>query len=184
MSSPWLNNLKFFTRFGHIPLWWFRPLSVVVLATSEVCWALLRAPPTAATRANYGHVAWAAHVLGAAIGIPLSFVVFDGEWSMYCLSSVADYPLGVHINHKILPEQTLGNPILRIKCFYRQFDRSPLPMDTCERVANGWGFLRGEEKGRKEGRTERRSTYPTSTSHQFKIMPWAIKWSCVSKSHN
>ncbi|CAH2074781.1 unnamed protein product, partial [Iphiclides podalirius] len=66
-------------KFGHIPLWWFRPLSVVVLATSEISWALLRAPPTAATRANYGHVAWAAHVLGAAVGVPLSFVVFDGE---------------------------------------------------------------------------------------------------------
>ncbi|CAG5010953.1 unnamed protein product [Parnassius apollo] len=75
-------------RFGHIPLWWFRPLSVVVLGASEGCWALLRAPPmlpalasSAGSHAppNYDHVAWAAHVLGATVGVPLSFIVFNGE---------------------------------------------------------------------------------------------------------
>ncbi|CAH0718671.1 unnamed protein product, partial [Brenthis ino] len=63
-------------RFGHIPLWWFRPLSVVVLGASEGCWALLREPDPQATN---NHVAWAAHVLGAAVGIPLGFVAFTGE---------------------------------------------------------------------------------------------------------
>ncbi|XP_068629889.1 protein rhomboid-like [Battus philenor] len=66
-------------RFGHIPLWWFRPLSVVVLAASEASWALLREPPTPATRQHYGHVAWAAHVMGAAVGVPLGLLVFEGE---------------------------------------------------------------------------------------------------------
>nr|XP_034840430.1 LOW QUALITY PROTEIN: rhomboid-related protein 2-like [Maniola hyperantus] len=63
-------------RFGHIPLWWFRPLSVVVLGVSEGCWALLRAP---GPKVSYNHVAWAAHALGAASGVPLAFLVFTGE---------------------------------------------------------------------------------------------------------
>ncbi|CAH2238785.1 rhomboid-related protein 2-like [Pararge aegeria] len=63
-------------RFGHIPLWWFRPLSVVVLGASEGCWALLRAPEP---HVSYHHVAWAAHALGAAVGVPLAFLVFTGE---------------------------------------------------------------------------------------------------------
>ncbi|XP_045542925.1 protein rhomboid [Papilio machaon] len=66
-------------RFGHVPLWWFRPLSVAVLGASEASWALLRAPPTPATAATYSHVAWAAHALGAAAGLPLGFLIFDGE---------------------------------------------------------------------------------------------------------
>ncbi|XP_013182363.1 PREDICTED: rhomboid-related protein 2 [Papilio xuthus] len=66
-------------RFGHVPLWWFRPLSVLVLGASEASWALLREPPTPATAATYSHVAWAAHVLGAAAGLPLGFLIFDGE---------------------------------------------------------------------------------------------------------
>ncbi|XP_049867215.1 protein rhomboid-like [Pectinophora gossypiella] len=65
-------------RFGHIPLWWFRPLSVVVLAASEASWALLRAPGAAAA-APRDHVAWAAHIFGAAVGVPLAFLVFTGE---------------------------------------------------------------------------------------------------------
>ncbi|CAH0747957.1 unnamed protein product [Diatraea saccharalis] len=39
-------------RFGHIPLWWFRPLSVLVLGASEGCWALVRAAPAAAAQAQ------------------------------------------------------------------------------------------------------------------------------------
>ncbi|KAJ8725329.1 hypothetical protein PYW08_003512 [Mythimna loreyi] len=61
-------------RFGHIPLWWFRPLSVLVLGTSELCWSLARAAPWDAPTA-----AWAAHILGAAAGLPLAFIVFTGE---------------------------------------------------------------------------------------------------------
>ncbi|XP_072944171.1 rhomboid-related protein 2-like [Epargyreus clarus] len=61
-------------RFGHVPLWWFRPLSVVVLGVSEGCWAL--AQPRGAGLAQ---VAWAAHALGAAAGVPLGFLVFTGE---------------------------------------------------------------------------------------------------------
>ncbi|XP_047988788.1 rhomboid-related protein 2-like isoform X1 [Leguminivora glycinivorella] len=64
-------------RFGHIPLWWFRPLSVVVLATSEtLSWVLLRTPADAWAVAP---VAWSAHALGAAVGIPVGFLVFTGE---------------------------------------------------------------------------------------------------------
>ncbi|XP_075992932.1 rhomboid-related protein 2-like [Anticarsia gemmatalis] len=72
-------------RFGHIPLWWFRPLSVVVLGTSEMCWALMQASPPAGGHAaaqahgSYEYVAWGAHILGAAVGIPLAFLVFTGE---------------------------------------------------------------------------------------------------------
>lgn len=72
-------------RYGHIPLWWFRPLSVLVLGTSEMCWALMReSPPTgghAAAQASSSqeYVAWAAHALGAAVGVPLAFLVFTGE---------------------------------------------------------------------------------------------------------
>ncbi|XP_047528176.1 protein rhomboid-like [Vanessa atalanta] len=62
-------------RFGHIPLWWFRPLSVLVLGASEGCWALMRTPDPHVTY----NVAWAAHALGAAVGVPLGFVVFKGE---------------------------------------------------------------------------------------------------------
>ncbi|KAG6457256.1 protein rhomboid [Manduca sexta] len=72
-------------RFGHIPLWWFRPLSVLVLGASEGCWALLRSSesfnnslPRSHVR-SYDHVAWSAHSLGAAVGIPLAFLVFTGE---------------------------------------------------------------------------------------------------------
>ncbi|CAK1552710.1 unnamed protein product [Leptosia nina] len=85
-------------RFGHIPLWWFRPLSVVVLGASEGCWALLRAPDAG----NYNnHVAWAAHVLGAAVGVPLGFLVFNGENSterrmVWCkIASMGVVALGV-----------------------------------------------------------------------------------------
>ncbi|CAG4906285.1 unnamed protein product [Colias eurytheme] len=63
-------------RFGHIPLWWFRPLSVVVLGASEVCWAFIR---VSEGNASSNHVAWAAHTLGAAVGVPLGFLVFNGE---------------------------------------------------------------------------------------------------------
>lgn len=72
-------------RFGHIPLWWFRPLSVVVLSASEGYCALLPSVPppqsaAAAARAPPStHIAWSAHVLGAAAGIPLAFIVFTGE---------------------------------------------------------------------------------------------------------
>ncbi|PZC74587.1 protein rhomboid [Helicoverpa armigera] len=72
-------------RFGHIPLWWFRPLSVLVLGTSEACWALVRASPAAGApaaahaHASYEYVAWAAHIFGAAVGIPLAYLVFTGE---------------------------------------------------------------------------------------------------------
>ncbi|XP_026329467.1 protein rhomboid-like [Hyposmocoma kahamanoa] len=74
-------------RFGYIPLWWFRPLSVVVLAASEGCWALLRSPPPALVdytagmplTPSHNHIAWAAHVCGALVGIPLAFLVFTGE---------------------------------------------------------------------------------------------------------
>ncbi|CAG9585911.1 unnamed protein product [Danaus chrysippus] len=62
-------------RFGHIPLWWFRPLSVVVLGASELCWALLQAPD----QKESNHVAWGAHALGAAVGVPLAFIAFTGE---------------------------------------------------------------------------------------------------------
>ncbi|XP_063360094.1 rhomboid-related protein 2-like isoform X1 [Cydia amplana] len=65
-------------RFGHIPLWWFRPLSVVVLATSEtLSWVLLRTP--AGAWHDEVPVAWSAHALGAAVGIPIGFLVFSGE---------------------------------------------------------------------------------------------------------
>ncbi|CAB3252153.1 unnamed protein product [Arctia plantaginis] len=78
-----LANVCF--RYGHVPLWWFRPLSVVVLGTSELCWALIREAPMeevqaaapAATTQEY--VAWSAHILGAAVGVPLAFLVFTGE---------------------------------------------------------------------------------------------------------
>ncbi|XP_063822213.1 rhomboid-related protein 1-like [Ostrinia nubilalis] len=63
-------------RFGHIPLWWFRPLSVVVLGASEACWAAAHAPPVPA---RDDHVAWSAHVLGAVVGVPVAFIVFHGE---------------------------------------------------------------------------------------------------------
>ncbi|XP_023947510.2 rhomboid-related protein 2 [Bicyclus anynana] len=63
-------------RFGHIPLWWFRPLSVMVLGASEGCWALVRTPDP---QLSASHVAWAAHALGAAVGVPLAFLVFTGE---------------------------------------------------------------------------------------------------------
>ncbi|CAH0604486.1 unnamed protein product [Chrysodeixis includens] len=72
-------------RFGNIPLWWFRPLSVLVLGASEACWALVRPPPpvggaaAAHAQGSYEYIAWAAHVLGAAIGVPLAFLVFTGE---------------------------------------------------------------------------------------------------------
>ncbi|KAJ2952406.1 hypothetical protein O0L34_g6714 [Tuta absoluta] len=70
-------------RFGYIPLWWFRPLSVVVLAASEATWTLLVAPPGSAAAdaasSSQEHVAWAAHVFGAFIGVPLAFLVFTGE---------------------------------------------------------------------------------------------------------
>ncbi|VVC98565.1 unnamed protein product [Leptidea sinapis] len=85
-------------RFGYIPLWWFRPLSVVVLGTSEGCWAMLRVTDE---ETNYNHVAWAAHVLGAAVGVPLAFLVFNGEnsWKrsmIWCrLVSVLVLVLGV-----------------------------------------------------------------------------------------
>ncbi|XP_045446032.1 rhomboid-related protein 2-like [Melitaea cinxia] len=62
-------------RYGHIPLWWFRPLSMVVLGASEGCWALIRAPDA---KAVY-NVAWSAHALGAAVGVPLGFIIFKGE---------------------------------------------------------------------------------------------------------
>ncbi|CAH3878413.1 unnamed protein product [Pieris brassicae] len=64
-------------RFGHIPLWWFRPLSVVVLGASEVWWAVVRAG--GGTSDSGYHVAWAAHALGAASGLPLGFLIFNGE---------------------------------------------------------------------------------------------------------
>lgn len=70
----------FVDRFGHIPLWWFRPLSVLVLGLSEGCWALVRGAGEGAGAAAE-HVAWAAHVLGAAVGVPLAFLVFTGQFS-------------------------------------------------------------------------------------------------------
>ncbi|XP_035436228.1 rhomboid-related protein 1 [Spodoptera frugiperda] len=73
-------------RHGHISLWWFRPLSVLVLGASEVCWALVRTPAAARAppggehmHSPYEYVAWAAHILGAVVGVPLAFVVFTGE---------------------------------------------------------------------------------------------------------
>lgn len=73
-------------RFGHIPLWWFRPLSVLVLGASEGCWALVRSTPpvpnmpaAAHAQTNDEHVAWSAHALGAAVGVPLAFIVFTGN---------------------------------------------------------------------------------------------------------
>lgn len=56
-----------------------------MLGASEGCWALVRAAPSAAAggaaaraHVSYEHVAWAAHVLGAAVGVPLAFIVFTG----------------------------------------------------------------------------------------------------------
>ncbi|XP_013195810.2 rhomboid-related protein 2 [Amyelois transitella] len=68
-------------KFGHIPLWWFRPLSVIVLGASETCWALMRGPITSpgALRSQQDNVAWSSHVLGAAIGIPLAFIIFKAD---------------------------------------------------------------------------------------------------------
>ncbi|KAM3961784.1 rhomboid-related protein 1 [Aphomia sociella] len=73
-------------RFGNIPLWWFRPLSVVVLVASEAFWALIR---SSATQESLIHaqqqepVAWSAHLLGAAIGVPLGFVIFKADDENY-----------------------------------------------------------------------------------------------------
>lgn len=76
----------FVCRHGHISLWWFRPLSVLVLGASEVCWALVRTPAAARAppggehmHSPYEYVAWAAHILGAVVGVPLAFVVFTGK---------------------------------------------------------------------------------------------------------
>ncbi|KAJ0180207.1 hypothetical protein K1T71_003611 [Dendrolimus kikuchii] len=71
-------------RYGHIPLWWFRPLSVVVLGVSEACWALMRSPTvsgaaSAHAQTSFEHVAWSAHAMGAAVAAPLAFLVFTGE---------------------------------------------------------------------------------------------------------
>ncbi|XP_041977235.1 rhomboid-related protein 2-like [Aricia agestis] len=59
-------------RYGHVPLWWFRPLSVLVLGASEGV-ALLHAP------SDGSPVAWPAHVFGALLGLLLGFIVFTGE---------------------------------------------------------------------------------------------------------
>lgn len=56
-----------------------------MLGASEACWALVRPPPPAGGAAaahaqgSYEYIAWAAHVLGAAIGVPLAFLVFTGK---------------------------------------------------------------------------------------------------------
>lgn len=57
---------------------------MIVLGASEGCWALVRAAPAASAPAparaqSVEHVAWAAHALGAAVGVPLAFIVFTGE---------------------------------------------------------------------------------------------------------
>lgn len=65
---------------------------MVVLGASEGFWAVMRASPegSGATAghppASYEHVAWAAHVLGAAVGVPLAFIVFTGELICLCHS--------------------------------------------------------------------------------------------------
>lgn len=59
-----------------------------MLGASEGCWALVRSPPvsaagdlaTARAHDNFDHVAWSAHALGAAIGVPLAFLVFTGKF--------------------------------------------------------------------------------------------------------
>ncbi|XP_037973402.2 rhomboid-related protein 2 [Plutella xylostella] len=70
-------------RFGHIPLWWFRPLSVVVLSASEgLCslWARdLEGVSWSGGAGDQDRVAWSAHALGALVGVPLGFLVFTGE---------------------------------------------------------------------------------------------------------
>ncbi|GBP32029.1 Protein rhomboid [Eumeta japonica] len=66
-------------RFGHVPLWWFRPLSVVVLSASEGCWALVGTDAPASFASLASRVAWSAHMTGALAGVPLGFVVFTGE---------------------------------------------------------------------------------------------------------
>lgn len=49
----------------------------MVLAMSEGSWALLHAP---APVLEEQQVAWAAHALGAAIGVPLAFLLFTGNY--------------------------------------------------------------------------------------------------------
>lgn len=93
-------------RFGHIPLWWFRLLSVVVLAASEGCWALLRSPPpmpvgsaagapSTPAAPTHNQVAWAAHVCGALVGIPLAFLVFTGKIYIHDTSTLLQYEFNI-----------------------------------------------------------------------------------------
>lgn len=53
---------------------------MVVLATSEtLSWVLLRAPAAEAQAWAVAPVAWSAHALGAAVGVPVGFLIFSGE---------------------------------------------------------------------------------------------------------